>query len=151
MHNRKKLDRPPSEAEVAALQKKTQTYGSLVSIIFARRKQQENSQDTLDLIGKMLRNNPDFYSLWNFRRDILFGMNAGLEESNVQNKYSGENANAIRDEEMNLSADGIRRNPKSCKENIYTSSPNQYYSFSNVLLFQMGRGTTGSGSSAASM
>lgn len=115
MHNRKKLDRPPSEAEIAALQKKTQTYGSLVSIIFARRKQQDNSQDTLDLIGKLLRNNPDFYSLWNFRREVLFNMNPSLQEATAENKYSGDNANNIRDEEMNLSADGIRRNPKSCK------------------------------------
>lgn len=117
MHNRKKLDRPPSDAEIAALQKKKQTYGSLVSIIFARRKQEDNSQDTLDLIGKMLCNNPDFYSLWNMRREILFKMNPTLQEANTENKYCGDNANAIRDQEMNLSADGIRKNPKSCKYN----------------------------------
>lgn len=120
MHNRKKLERPPTEAEILALQKKTQTYASLVSIIFQRRKDQDLSKDTLDLVGKMLRNNPDFYSLWNFRREILLSMNPTLSECSTENKYTADNAAAIRDEEMNLSADGIRKNPKSCKAMFQT-------------------------------
>jgi hypothetical protein len=115
MHNRKKLDRPPTEAEVAALQKKSQTYASLVGIIFERRRQADRSADTLGLLGKMLRNNPDFYSLWNFRREILQDMHPALVECSRDNKFSAENADQIRDEEMGLSAEGIAKNPKSCK------------------------------------
>lgn len=115
MHNRKKLDRPPSDAEVAALQKKSQTYASLVGIIFERRKQSDRSADTLGLIGKMLRNNPDFYSLWNYRREILQDMHPALVECTRSSTFNGEAADLIRDEEMGLSAEGIAKNPKSCK------------------------------------
>jgi hypothetical protein len=115
MHNRKKLDRPPTEAEISALQKKTQTYASLVSILFDRRKNGDKSAETLTLVGKMLGNNPDFYTLYNFRREILYNMYPQLEECGEGKKYSGGNANEIRDAEMKLSADGIMRNPKSCK------------------------------------
>lgn len=115
MHNRKKLERPPTEAETAALQKKTQTYASLVSIIFERRSQGDKSADTLNLVGKMIRNNPDFYTLFNFRREILYDMYPQLVESGPGNKYNGNNADQIRDEELTLSADGIVRNPKSCE------------------------------------
>jgi geranylgeranyl transferase type-2 subunit alpha len=115
MHNRKKTEKPPSEAEIAALQKKSQTYESLVSILFERRRNNDHSKDTLDLLGKMLRNNPDFYSLWNFRREVLFSLNPALLGASERTKYDAENANELCLQEMELSADGIRRNPKSCK------------------------------------
>jgi len=115
MHNRKKLDRPPSDAEIAAVQKKSQTYASLVQIIFDRRRAKDHSDETLQLVGKMLKTNPDFYSLWNFRREVLFSMNQALSEASFESKYGGENADAIREQEMNLSTEGIQRNPKSCK------------------------------------
>jgi geranylgeranyl transferase type-2 subunit alpha len=114
MHNRKKLDRPPTDAEVAALEKKTQTYASLVSIIFQRRAAKDMTAETLSLVGKLIKNNPDFYSLWNFRREILLHMNTGLQECTNQQKYNASNANDLRDDELNLSAEGILRNPKSC-------------------------------------
>ena len=115
MHNRKKLERPPSEAEVAALQKKSQTYASLVNIIFERRRTKDHSVETLTLVGKMLRNNPDFYTLWNFRREVLFTLYPTLSDTSSNNKFEAENAQAICEQEMELSADGIRKNPKSCE------------------------------------
>lgn len=118
MHNRKKLERPPSDAEIAALQKKSQTYASLVQIIFERRVAKDHSADTLQLVGKMLRTNPDFYSLWSFRREVLFSTNPSLSEASFESKYTGDNADLIRDEEMNLSTEGIQRNPKSCTLNL---------------------------------
>lgn len=63
----------------------------------------------------MLRNNPDFYTLFNFRREILQDMYPQLIESGYEKKYRGDNADQIRDEELTLSADGIVRNPKSCE------------------------------------
>ena len=115
MHNRKKLDRPPSDTELAAVQKKSQTYASLVQIIFDRRRAKDHSEETLQLVGKMLKTNPDFYSLWNFRREVLFSMNSALNEASSESKYTGDNADAIREQELNLSTEGIHRNPKSCK------------------------------------
>ena len=115
MHNRKKLDRPPTDAEVAALSKKSQTYASLVGICFDRRKTGDHSEDTLGLVAKMLKNNPDFYTLWNFRREILLFMNSSLKDANPDCKYSADNADAIRNQEMGLSQEGIMKNPKSCE------------------------------------
>jgi hypothetical protein len=69
----------------------------------------------------MLRNNPDFYTLWNYRREILMSMHAdtlGLSIDVPENKIptaAGEAGEAVRNEELQLSEDGIRRNPKSCK------------------------------------
>src|SRR5690349_1527593 len=71
MHNRKKSTQPPSEAEVAALKKKAFTYQSLINIIFERRQQNDKSPETFELIGKLLKMNPDFYTLWNYRKEIL--------------------------------------------------------------------------------
>jgi hypothetical protein len=70
MHNRKKLDRAPTVEEIAAVQKKTRTYASLVSNVLERRRTQDNSAETLALIEKMLSSSPDFYTLYNFRREI---------------------------------------------------------------------------------
>jgi len=115
MHNRKKQERPPTDAEVAALKKKSTTYASLVNILFDRRSKHDHSNETLDLIGKMLRNNPDFYTLWNFRREVLFSLHPGLQSAGGASgeKFRDESAAAICEAEMSLSADGIRRNPKS--------------------------------------
>lgn len=115
MHNRKKLERPPTDAEVAALQKKCQTYASLVGICFDRRKAQDHSDDTLQLVAKMLKNNPDFYSLWNFRREVLISMNSDLANASKQTPFVDANASVILEQEMSLSAEAIQRNPKSCK------------------------------------
>jgi hypothetical protein len=64
------LDRAPTVEEIAAVQKKTRTYASLVSNVLERRRTQDNSAETLALIEKMLSSSPDFYTLYNFRREI---------------------------------------------------------------------------------
>ena len=44
MHNRKKQVKPPTDAEIAALNKKRLMYDSLVNILFDRRDNQVNIQ-----------------------------------------------------------------------------------------------------------
>jgi geranylgeranyl transferase type-2 subunit alpha len=118
MHGRKRETEPPSIEVVAALKKKSDTYNSLVNIVFDRRKSNDHSIETLSLCGKMLKNNPDFSTLWNFRREILLTMYSNsihlLKDIDINYvKISDEIGSKIRDEELNLSAEGIKRNPKS--------------------------------------
>jgi len=112
MHNRKKSEKPPSEAEVSALTKKCDLYSTLVKEVFDRRSRKDHSDETLVLVGKMLKLNPDFYSLWNFRREILITSHPQLNDSNI--KLQHLEADSIRDKELKISVDGIQRNPKSC-------------------------------------
>ncbi len=115
MHNRVKTQQ--TEAERHAQVQKAKTYSALVSLFFERKRSQNMSPETLVLTAKMLRNNPDFYTLWNFRREILmhmYGESLGLTNDPEPVSKIGEVGNSLRDQELELSADGIRRNPKSC-------------------------------------
>lgn len=110
MHNRKKPDAPPSESEVKALAEKTFMYKSLVDVVLQRKQAKDKSPETLILVGKLLKLNPDFYSLWNMRREILLEIYPEIATANPDNKLDNP---SIRDVELQISADGIRRNPKS--------------------------------------
>lgn len=151
MHNRKKQVKPLTDNEIAALNKKCMMYESLLNILFERRdhhkkEQEEYTVETLALTKKMLSNNPDFYTLWNFRREILYELYPSLRSSSslsssllaastkeldaltlatattsatlsLSTSTSIElihDRNKIRDEELELSTEGIKRNPKSC-------------------------------------
>lgn len=116
MHNRKKLVTPLPEAELKALKDKCSMYKSLVEIIFKRRKCGDYSLESLSLTGKLLRLNPDFYSLWNYRREILLSLVTELSTTNV--KVDNEAFTRL---ELELTNDAIRRNPKSC--NFKYSAP----------------------------
>ena len=113
MHNRKKPEAPPTENEVKALKEKSSMYKSLVGLIFSKRKEKDYSPETMLITGKVLRLNPDFYSLWNFRREILISQIPELETV-IANNVKIKN-DEIRDIELQVSAEGITRNPKSCK------------------------------------
>ena len=159
MHNRKKQVKPLTDIEIATLSKKCMMYESLVNILFERRdhhKKEKYTLETLALTKKMLSNNPDFYTLWNFRREILYELYPSLRSSasppssslvsssslslaastnEVEALLTSVTATTdaslslsasttiqhmhdrskIRDEELELSTEGIKRNPKSCK------------------------------------
>lgn len=130
MHNRKKPDRDATELEKQALKDKSQLYQSLVSIIWDKRRQHDHSPETLALLSKLSVSNPDFYSLWNFRREILLTLIPGLSEvdshcnSNCNNNlnHTNETGNRekihqpeARERELDITAAAIRKNPKSCR------------------------------------
>jgi geranylgeranyl transferase type-2 subunit alpha len=115
MHNRKKPERQPTEAEQQALKDKAHVYKSLVSILWEKRKQHDHSLETLAVLSKLLTSNPDFYSLWNFRREVLVTLYPGLQAFLSDGKIKNSEA---RDVELNITAMAIRRNPKSCKLNV---------------------------------
>ena len=68
--------------------------------------------ESMAMTAKLLRSNPDFSSLWNYRREII---SHWCPNHSVEGKFEGDNFESIRDTELALSADGLRRNPKSCE------------------------------------
>lgn len=112
MHNRKKSTIPSGENELKAIKEKCTMYKSLVDILIQRKNSFDYTFDSLALTGKMLKLNPDFYSLWNYRRNILQSLHPQLSQINGSSqKLDNEE---IKQLELAVTADGIRKNPKSC-------------------------------------
>lgn len=110
MHNRRKPDFPPTEAEKLALREKGDMYKSLVDLIFQKKKHNDHTKETLIIIGRVLKLNPDIYSLWNYRREILIDLYPNLILIKEE-KYDNQE---LASEELKLTAEAIRKNPKSC-------------------------------------
>ena len=102
MHGRKK--RVLSDAEIESLRVKTEGYIKLSSAISLMKQEKRRDVATLDLIQKMLIMNPDFYSLWNYRREIL--EYKYVDKPSAFDKDAGER-------ELTLSSQAIQKNPKS--------------------------------------
>ncbi len=131
MHGRKKSTQPPSQREIDAIKKKITTYQTLVGMAFEKRESGDRSVETLDLTGKLLASFPDFYSMWNYRREILIDMHSAAlgpvlsiagskgeekgEEKGEMDKIPEAVGGAVRDMELALSAECIQKNPKSCE------------------------------------
>ena len=121
MHGRKKPTQPRSEGETTALQKKTFALSATISLILEKKKENDVSDETLELTGKVLRNLTDFYSIWNFRRRILLSKNqeiADLEAAGLMGECGVSPkivATDLVQRELQLSEDSIRKNPKSCE------------------------------------
>jgi geranylgeranyl transferase type-2 subunit alpha len=126
MHNRKKPDHEPTELEKKVLRDKANIYSSLVSVIWEKRRLADHSLDTLTVLNKVLTSNPDFYSLWNFRREILFTLYPDLKTLSDGEKVDLPEAREV---ELNVTAMAIRKNPKSCK--VYSSI--YLFSWANIL------------------
>ncbi|CAM5999346.1 unnamed protein product [Sphagnum balticum] len=112
MHGRKKVVQTDAERKIQA--EKAATYAALVKIIMERRSSKDMSQETLVLTEKLIKNNPDFYILWNFRRDILIHSHgSSLNLSNENQSLKIQNNEDLSTRELNLSTEALRRNPKS--------------------------------------
>lgn len=62
-------------------------------------------EEGLALTGRLLAANPDYYSLWNYRRNALEALLAG--------DLSADDADALFKGELDLTAVALRKNPKS--------------------------------------
>ena len=115
MHGRKRILKPPSEEETRAVQKKKQAFCELSNLLFERRASNDFSLEALALTAKLLKNNPDFYSAWNYRREILLKSYAelGISENPSQDKVPTDIGSFVRDEELVLTVAAIKKNPKS--------------------------------------
>jgi geranylgeranyl transferase type-2 subunit alpha len=117
MHGKKRVVGDAALAEEEALKKKAQTFQSLLTIILERRQTMDLSDETLELTSKLLISNPDVYSIWNYRRDILIEQCSShqLNQIRQQEKVPDIDGKTVRDRELLLSANCIKRNPKSCE------------------------------------
>ena len=121
MHGRKKPTEPRSEGETTALQKKTLALSATISLILEKKKENDVSDETLELTGKVLHNLTDFYSIWNFRRRILLSKNQDVADVDAAGPMGecGVSPKIIATDlvqrELQLSEDSIRKNPKSCE------------------------------------
>jgi geranylgeranyl transferase type-2 subunit alpha len=113
MHGRLKTSQCRSETELNAIQKKADSLSKTVLALLASKKREDYSDDALDLTTKILSSNPDFYSVWNYRREILCSRLPEL--STFSHGHQRIVNNDLRDRDLKLSEDCIRKNPKSCK------------------------------------
>eukprot|EP00606_Chrysophyceae_sp_TOSAG23-5_P000847 GSChrysophyteH2.ASY1.ANO1.519.1 assembled CDS len=109
MHGRVRgRDADKSEAErVAAqetLKRKAGMYLDLTTMVTKLRSAGDLSEKSLGLTSKLLRINPDYYSQWNYRREILIGLHGDS---------LGLGAAATPDDELQLSKEAIMKNPKA--------------------------------------
>lgn len=110
MHNVPRNLPKLTEAENAVLVAKIGKYQAAVSMFLDHRSQynltskitDEQAKIDLELTSKLIALNPDFYSLWNYRRE--------LQERNISLDASA--AERICKTEMALSIVGLQKNPK---------------------------------------
>lgn len=115
MHNRKKSDAALTDEQNEIIERKKAGYNSLSAQFMERKGRGDLSSESLALTEQLIRVNPDFYSVWNFRREILLSLHAevGLTEIVPSEKLQSEAAAVLRDAELSLSNGGIKKNPKS--------------------------------------
>eukprot|EP00752_Nemacystus_decipiens_P004087 g3740.t1 len=138
MHGRKKSDLPQTKEEKDAVRAKISNYKKVVGAIRHKRSNGQMDGEYKQLLGKLLRLHPDYYSMWNFRKEAVLaelsriedGNDKELEEQGGETNTVGEGSSidkpslskeakkeallrGVYEEELALSVDCIKRNPKS--------------------------------------
>ncbi len=134
MHGRKKQSTPTSDVEKDVLQKKATLFQKLSTAILTVRNKLDshlkakhdsfqdcddnktslNFDELLTMSENICKSNPDFYSVWNIRRELLilkhdlpnFMCSKSREDKLVNND--------LVQLELDLTAAAIRKNSKSC-------------------------------------
>lgn len=104
MHGRKRVI--PTAEQTAAVAKKADTLRKLTNLALKHRAALSSEADASKLNTELLALNPDLYSLWSYRRELLLKKLEGPDAA----------AEALRPlvaEELKISQAGIARNPKS--------------------------------------
>lgn len=106
MHGRLKVKTTAEqqEAKRKEREKKLQIYTAGTEKAFQKRKANEYDDEALTVSSKLLCENPDFYTLWNFRKEIVLHMSKEKNESDLQQ---------LLENELLLVEDCLRKNPKS--------------------------------------
>lgn len=114
MHGRKKPTQPSSEAELTAIQRKAVQISALYGDLIMKKNDKNVTTESLELTAKILRTNPDFYSAWNYRREILMAVTTSLS---LTPRLNGDKLSIpdLTETELQLSEDCIKKNPKSCE------------------------------------
>lgn len=108
MHGRKKDAAPKSEEEKSIAVQKIEKYRALEQLVMKQRRERIISPESLGTNAKLLSVNPDHYSLWNYRREMLqspeFLSTIEGDEEAKEKVWKGELA---------LTVQALQRNPKS--------------------------------------
>ncbi|EPQ58069.1 rab-protein geranylgeranyltransferase [Gloeophyllum trabeum ATCC 11539] len=106
MHGARRTRQTP-EAIAARKQReqsKLKDYLSLTEDVIARRKKSDWSKDSFDLTTRVLQINPEFYTVWNYRRNI---MSYGLFVES-----SPESINDLLSDDLSMTTMALKAHPK---------------------------------------
>ncbi|XP_007442241.1 geranylgeranyl transferase type-2 subunit alpha [Python bivittatus] len=106
MHGRLKVKTTEEQAEAKRLEreKKLHQYVTATKAIFEKRKLGQLDKEALELSNKVLGANPDFATLWNFRREIFL---------HLEKEESPEEMQGLCKAELTFLECCLRVNPKS--------------------------------------
>ncbi|XP_029606829.1 geranylgeranyl transferase type-2 subunit alpha [Salmo trutta] len=92
MHGRVKLKSTAQQEEEKRKEreKKLKIYVAARDAIFTKRMEGVLDDEALQLTQQLLSSNPDFATLWNYRREILLHLETVREEDDVQKMYEAE-------------------------------------------------------------
>lgn len=134
MHNRKRSSITPEMQ--SKMDRKAEMISDLLSVVLKdSRSKKDTSPELLDRTSKLLMMNPDCYTLWNYRREILIetlaeqGLSNEISPSGIEGEtvFSGlstpsgdalyfvseAEGKTIREQELLLTQQCIQKNPKS--------------------------------------
>ncbi|KAG2075993.1 rab-protein geranylgeranyltransferase [Suillus decipiens] len=106
MHNVKRnIQTPQALAEKKQREKsKIDEFLALTDDVLSRKKKQEWSDDAFELTQRLLQINPEFYTVWNYRRNILL--------SGIFPHSTPEQINNLLSDELSLTTTSLKANPK---------------------------------------
>ncbi|XP_071959036.1 geranylgeranyl transferase type-2 subunit alpha-like isoform X2 [Antedon mediterranea] len=106
MHGRVKVrtTEEQKEAKRKEREKKLKLYNGVTSKIWKKREEKELDEEALGLTREVLAANPDFYTMWNFRKEIFLEMSSSRPKDNFQTLCSSE---------LSFLEDCLQVNPKS--------------------------------------
>ncbi|KAJ8306025.1 hypothetical protein KUTeg_016570 [Tegillarca granosa] len=92
------------EAKRKEREKKLKLYNAGTQAAFSKRKKGEHDEEGLKITGEILAVNPDFYSLWNFRKEIYLYILDNRNKDEVQK---------MMEDELSFLETCLKVNPKS--------------------------------------
>ncbi|PRD36713.1 UNVERIFIED_CONTAM: Geranylgeranyl transferase type-2 subunit alpha [Trichonephila clavipes] len=106
MHGRLKVKTSEEQAEAKRReqQEKLKVYVAVTGKVFAKREAKEYDDEGLELTARILEKNPDFYTLWNYRREILLSLKDTKNEEELKKLILLE---------LDLTQNCLKMNPKS--------------------------------------
>ncbi|XP_074644126.1 geranylgeranyl transferase type-2 subunit alpha-like [Tubulanus polymorphus] len=107
MHGRLKVKTTAEqqEAKRKEREKKLLLYTGATKKIFQKRTDGENDQEALNISGEILSANPDFYTLWNIRKEVLTHL--------INNEMSEDDLQSLQQTELHFLEQCLKVNPKS--------------------------------------
>ncbi|KIN94513.1 hypothetical protein M404DRAFT_382751 [Pisolithus tinctorius Marx 270] len=106
MHNVRRVRQSPAaiQANKERERSKIVDYLALTNDVISRKKNKDWSRDAFDVTQKLLEKNPEFYTIWNYRRNIM--LNGIFPDS------TSEQLNNILASELMLTTTALKDHPK---------------------------------------